>query len=114
MYRYSRLRFAMVLTDDGTGKQFSTEYAPYVFIDLPDNIEHITSAGDTWWSLAATYYAAFTNPSLLYWVICDFQPGGIVIDPTIDIAPGTVVYIPSPLTVDQAIFNSVRRPDLGL
>lgn len=109
---YSTLRFASVISDVD-GVEFSTEPEPFLYEELEDTIEHKVSAGDTWWTIAYRYYVRYPNPSRLWRVIADFQPGGPVVDPTIALEPASIVYVPSPRTLDARIFTDRRRPDLG-
>lgn len=104
----SRYWFSAGLLDED-GALYLTEPDPYPYRVLSDTIEHVAVDGDTWWGLAGKYYAEIDlhHASELYWVICDFQPTPIV-DPTIAIEAGTTIYIPSPRTVKEEIFNELR------
>lgn len=64
------------------------------FVQHPLNRYHIVRAGDTLHSLAAKYFPNYPFPARLWWVISDFQIPTIV-DPTIQLTPGSVMIIPS-------------------
>ncbi len=85
-----------------------SEYEPFRFVALSDNIRHVVSDGDTLFNLAGDYYQALPRPSGLYWILADFQPTPII-DPTIALVPGTILWIPSLRTVQDSIFNETRR-----
>ncbi len=108
--RYSRLRFCTAYIDPVDGHRSLSEPEPYVFRELSDTIMHVVVEGDTFWKLAGRYYDAFPDPSLLWWVIADFQPApGQIFDPTLTLAPGTLLYIPSVRTVHEQILSDRRR-----
>lgn len=104
---YSRYQFCTQLTDAG-GALYLSERDPYRYQPFSDNIEHKVAGGDTLQSIAARYYAALPDPDLLWWVIADFQPVPIF-DPTIALAPGTTIVVPSIATLREQIFNEVRQ-----
>lgn len=107
---FSRDRFCDALQDD-EGRLFLTEREPYTYRELPDTRVHVVGEGDTLTSLAARYFSGLPNASLLWWVIADFQPGGGIFDPTIRLAVGSRLYIPSVRTVEEDIFNEKRRKE---
>ena len=111
--RFSRHSYTLGFndTDGPTPDVFMlTDRVPFRYRKYDDTRQHLVREGETLWSLAARYYAAFTRPSGLWWVIADFQPEPIH-DPTIKLAPGTTLHIPSARTVSEVIFNSRRRAE---
>ena len=81
------------------------EYEPYRYTVRDDNIIHVAAEGESWWSLAQHYYWGVSQRACgLWWVICDFQPTPVV-DPTLAIAPGKSIVIPSPQTVQTEILG---------
>lgn len=109
--RFSRFRFCQpVLLDDGT--IMATDREPFPYVDLADNRLHVVKDGDNLWMLAAKFFATEASGgvegALLWWVIADFQPDPIV-DPTIRLATGRVLYIPSVRTLHELIFSEARR-----
>ena len=73
--------------------------------------------GDTLWGLAGKYYvtleedaggrfAAGFAPSLLYWVLADFND---IVDPTVRLQAGQQLWIPSARTVLEEILAEKRR-----
>jgi hypothetical protein len=107
--RFSRHRFCTAETDEAA-RLLLSERAPYRYRDLSDNRQHIVRTGDTLWNLAGRYFAPMPRPAGLWWIIADFQPEPIH-DPTIELAPGTVITIPSLRTVQEEVFNERRRRD---
>lgn len=111
----SRHSFALGFEDieAAPGITLLSEREPYTYRDLPDNIQHAIVEGDTLHSLAATYYEGLPEPAELFWVIADFQPDPIH-DPTLRLALGRVVVIPSMRTVIEEVFGEKRRQETGL
>lgn len=108
--KYSRNLFCTGQLD-ANGNLFISERVPFRFIELDDTTEYTANAGDTWASLAFAYYGSIEDAASLLWnVIPDFQPVPIV-DPTINIVPGAIIYIPSLQTVETLIFAESRRKD---
>lgn len=108
--RHSRHTFAegtqlLVLNDERT---FLTEREPFRFVQLADNRAHVVTRGNTLYSLAGRYFRGFFRPSGLWWIIADFQPQPIH-DPTIQLTPGSVLFIPSRRTIDEEVFGEARR-----
>lgn len=106
--RWSRHTFALGVLE-GEDTQL-TDRVPYRFRNFRDNIQHVVGDGDSLFSLAARYFAPLARPSGLWWVIADFQPAPIH-DPTIELTPGTTIFIPSLRTVQEEVFSEARRED---
>ena len=102
-------RFCSAFRDDDTDALWLTEPVPFAYRDIADTIEHRVVEGDTYETIAATYYASLPNGSLLWRIVAEFQPT-IPLDATV---PPTwpIVYVPSIRTVLEEIFNETRRPD---
>ncbi len=109
--RFSRHRFETAQTD-ADGKLYLSERTHFPFRDLPDNRHHVVRQGDSWWTLAATYFAGLPRPAGLWWAVADYQPTPCV-DPTIALVPGTLVVVPSMRTVEEELFNERRRSEGG-
>jgi len=110
---YSRYMFCVGLRDEQE-RFYLSERDPFVFQNFPDNRTHVVADGETLWSLAARYFQGFEDPALLWWIIADFQPDAEsnpapIFDPTIALAPGTKLVIPSIQTVQNEIFHEQRR-----
>lgn len=105
--RLSRYTFTEAYTD-AEGDRVLTDPDPYRYRDFPDNRVHIIAEGDTLWALAGRYFPGFANPEELWWVIADFQPDPVH-DPTLKLAPGRTLVIPSVRTVVEEIFSENRR-----
>jgi hypothetical protein len=109
--RFSRYTFATALRDaDGDLVLYGDE--PYRFRNFEDNREHVVREGDTLFSLAAQYFLGVPRPDGLFWVIMDFQPEPIH-DPTIELAVGRVLIIPSLRTLQEEIFSARRRQNVA-
>jgi len=104
---YSRYQFCDAINDEN-GVLYLTEREPYGYQNLSDNRVVIAKQGDTLFTLAARYFAPLPNAAKLWWVIADFQPSPIF-DPTVGLANGQQMIIPSLRTVTDRIFNESRR-----
>ena len=101
---YSRIRA------DAEQRLVLTEREPYAYRELTDNREITALQGDTWFSLAARYFAPLPRACGFWWAICDFQPTPIL-DPTVPPVTGTTIVIPSIQTLRTRIFGESRRRD---
>jgi hypothetical protein len=105
--RFSRHRFAAASLDPEDGMLALSEPESYGYRDFPDNRRHLVALGDTWWTIAGSYFAGLPRPAGFWWAICHFQPVPVV-DPTIALEPGTVVVVPSIRTLQERILNDRR------
>jgi nucleoid-associated protein YgaU len=110
--RYSRYSFCNTVADSD-GKLFMTERVPFRYRPLQDTTQYTAQEGDTLYALAAREYAGIPRPAGLWWVIADFQPEPIF-DPTIRLAAGQVIYIPSLRTVQELVFDRKRKDEADL
>jgi len=98
---------ATIANADGT--TLLDEYTPFRYRDREDNISHLCGEGDTWPNLAERYYSHISERACgLWWIAVDFQPDPVV-DPTLRIAPGRVVYLPSAMTVMTEILGAMQE-----
>lgn len=95
---------------DSLGRLFLSERTRFLYRSLPDNIMHTVAAGESLFTLAARYYAPIDRPAGLWWVIADFQPDPIF-DPTLRLADGALLVIPSLQTVLTLVFSEERRAE---
>lgn len=95
------------------GNTLLSEREPFTFRDYPDNVEHTVAEGDSLFVLAARYFNGIPDPSELWWVIADFQPDPIH-DPTLRLAVGSTIVVPSVRTVLEEVFNEKRRLETGI
>ena len=102
----SRYSFCDALVDD-QGRWFLTDREPYGFVRHADNRLHTTVAGDSLFSLAGQYFAALPRACGYWWAIADYQAEP-VIDPTLELAVGTVVVIPSLRVLTDIILADPR------
>ena len=105
--RMSRHTFTLGVTDEDD-RLTLTDRVPFRFVERADTRQHRVGEGDTLQTLAGRYLAPLPNACRLWWVIADFQPEPIH-DPTIAVAPGTVLHIPSVRTVLEEVFSEERR-----
>lgn len=105
--KYSRYSFCTIRLDAG-GRSFLDDRVPFGYVNLPDNRTHLVQQGDTLFGIAGRMFAPLVRPAGLWWVIADFQPQPIH-DPTIQLQPGRVLYVPSLRTVNERIFSEGRR-----
>lgn len=103
---YSRHRFSLVYTR-GTRLMLAPR-VPFRFREDAGNIFHRAMVGDTWWSIAARYWAAVPYAARLWWVLPDYQRTPVV-DPTVGIAPGALVVVPSLRMVTEEILSERRQ-----
>lgn len=108
MYEYSRYRYCTVLTDSDGVTKYLDEREPFRFRDESDNRFYVAKEGDTWWGIAWRFFPSFPNKSLLWWLICEYQPEPVV-DPTIKIAAGTQIAVPSERLLRNYVFNRENR-----
>ena len=105
--RFSRHMFTAGIGDEHSNSLL-TSRTPFRFVVRQDNRTHTVREGDTLFHVAGMYMRPLPRPAGLWWVIADFQPEPIH-DPTLTLAPGTVLFIPSVRTVTEDIFNERRR-----
>jgi hypothetical protein len=65
-------------------------------------------SSDSLFSLAGKYFAPLPRACGFWWVIADFQPDPIV-DPTLALDIGRLLYIPSTRVVTDVILGESRR-----
>lgn len=106
---YSRFTFCEALKDEA-GRLYLSEREPFRYLALADNIAHRVTQGESLWTLADRYFDPLPRAAGLWWVIADFQPAPIF-DPTVVLAPGSVIVVPSFRTVVERIFNEARRDE---
>lgn len=114
--RYSRYQRSTAYTIDDPKRGeiiYLEEPTPCGFVVRSDTRMHMVEAGDTWHNLAAKYFPSFPRPEQLYFVIMDFQPVPVV-DPTIPLATGTLVYVPSETFVTDWVFANQRTRTAGI
>lgn len=105
--RYSLYRHSLEMTDP-RGNLITTEYEPYRYRYLRDNITHVVVEGETLMQIAFLYWGTLPDPGSLYRVIADFQPEPIV-DPFLKLAGGSKIIVPSENTLLTKILDPDRR-----
>lgn len=113
--RFSRYTYSTAFLEvlpDGTATEalILSDPGPFRFRSFTDNRVHVVKQGDTLFSLAFKYFRPLPRPSGLYWVIMDFQPTPIH-DPTLRLADGAQLVIPSVRTVLEEVFSEKRRDE---
>ena len=116
--RFSRHSFTKSFTSEDD-LQFLEDREKFLFRELDDNAFHTIKEGDTLQNLAGRFYAPLTgandisfSPAQLWWILADFQVPPIH-DPTILLAPGSTLIIPSLRTVRERVFNAATRETEG-
>jgi hypothetical protein len=104
----SRYSFSTVFRDEA-GRAMLTEREPYTYVAHPDNRAHRVVHGDTLYALAGRYFAPLPRACGYWWAIADYQPDGPIIDPTLALAIGRVLQIPSPRVLTDIILGEGRR-----
>lgn len=105
---YSRYSYVERLRD-AKGRLYLSDRVPFRYLALADNRTHVVVQGDTLWTLADRYFSPLVGAAQLWWVIADFQPGGGIHDPTVALAIGTRLVVPSMVTLQTLIFSEARR-----
>jgi len=111
LWEHSHYQFSVERYDE-RARLYTTEYEPFIYQDLPDNIEHEVSDGDTWHSIAHKYWMPIFEAMNLWRYIADFQPTP-VIDPFITLKAGTIIVVPSRNTLFTKILSEDRRNIVG-
>ncbi len=105
--RFSRFTFAEAFLDrDERLLLFGQE--PFRFQAFDDTREHISREADTLFTLAGLFFAPLDRPAGLWWIIADFQPQPIL-DPTLKLEAGKVIFVPALRVVTEEIFTEARR-----
>lgn len=116
---HSRHTFVTQVDDGKDPKRvFLSGRSKFRYEDLPDNTIHTVKDGDSLHRLAARTYAPLSRPpefsaAQFWWVIADFQPQPIH-DPTIILATGSTLILPSLRTLQDKILNPAFRRARGL
>lgn len=109
--KFSRHSYTLAVEDEAApGVLQLTERNPFPYKELADNRQHVVRQGDTLHTLAARYFKGVDRPAQLWWVIADFQPDPIH-DPTLELALGRVIVVPSLRTVIELVFSETRRAE---
>ncbi len=109
--RSSRHLLTTALTDNSE-RVFLSERVPFRFIELPDNRKHTVKEGDDLFNIAGRYFAPLNRPAGFFWAVADFQPDPII-DPTLKITFGRILFVPSIRTLVESILSEDRREDFS-
>lgn len=107
--RYSRHTFTSAGMDDA-GALVLSDPEPFRYRELADTRTHVVRDGETLFTLAGRYFSPMRRPAGLWWIIADFQPEPIV-DPTIALAAGRMIFVPSVRAVTELVFSETRREE---
>lgn len=105
--RFSRHTFTEAF-ENVDGEVLLTEPEPFRFRPFDDNRIHNVRGGETLFTIAAKMFRGLPRPAGFWWVIADFQPDPIH-DPTVRLADGATLVIPSMRTVLEELFSESRR-----
>jgi len=103
----SRHEFTTAFTT-AEGQRALSDRVPYRFQAFNDTRQHVVGRGDSLFTLAARYFSGFERGAGLWWAIADFQPDPIL-DPTLVLEEGRLMFIPSERTMREEILNPTRR-----
>ena len=103
----SRHSFALGVRDD-LAHLFLTEREPYRFREHTDTRVQVVAQGDTLFDLAGRYFAPLPRACGFWWVLADFQPDPIL-DPTLELAAGRRLFVPSLRVLTDVILSEQRR-----
>jgi len=107
----SRFTFCRGVADDD-GVLSLTDREPYEYRELSDTRTHRVVEGDSLFTLAAWYFRGLPRAAGYWWVIADFQPDRII-DGTLVLDLGRVIYIPSMRVLTDVILAEARRKEHG-
>ena len=93
---------------DGQGRWLLSDREPYRFHDHPDTRVHVVAQGDTLFHLAGRYFAPLPRACGYWWAIADFQTQPIL-DPSLRLATGRRLFIPSLRVLTDVILGDPRR-----
>lgn len=111
--RWSRHRFTTGLRDT-SDRLYLIDRVPFLYVDRVDNRVHRVREGDSLRSIATAYFASLPYASDLWYVVADFQRDDAgrpapIHDPTLALAAGRELVIPSVVTVLTEILSEERR-----
>ena len=107
----SRYLFCKGVKDEN-GVLFLTDREPYRYKEFSDNRLHMVVQGDSLFNLAGRYFAPLPRACGYWWVIADFQVDPII-DPTLELAVGRKLVIPSLRVLTDVILGEARRREHG-
>lgn len=107
----SRFGLCLGVLDDA-GRRMLTEREPFRYRPLADSRAHRVVEGDTLFDLAGRYFAPLPRACGYWWAIADFQPDPLV-DPTLALAVGTTLVIPSCRVLTDVILSESRRREVA-
>lgn len=110
--KFSRHQYCEMNVDDEE-RLYLDDRKPFRYGDYEDTVTHLVTSGQTLFNLAGFYYSRIERAAGLWWIIADFQPTPIH-DPTVQLAPGQLIYIPSLRTVMTEIFVASRQAETVL
>ena len=109
MLATSRYQYCQEMLD-ANGLPYLTEPEPLPYADEPDNSPHLVVEGETLPGLAPFAFAGYPRMCGLWWAIGHYQPQPIV-DPTIVLKAGTILFVPSQRVARLRLFSPTRRRD---
>ena len=100
---------------DTEGRTFLTEPPPIPYVNSIENRVHIVTGGERLQDIANRYFKDFESKegivfpaAALWYIVAQFQPTPII-DPTLRLAAGLRLYIPSKAYVASRVFDKSRR-----
>lgn len=91
---------------DDRGRVVLPEREPFSCEERADTRRHTVLPGDTLAVLAGRYFAPLPRACGYWWALCEFQPEPIV-DPTLSLATGRVLHVPSVAALEEYLGGGV-------
>jgi hypothetical protein len=103
----SRYSFSTAVEDEN-GRLYLTSREPYRFTVQPDTRIHRVTEGDTLFSLAGRYFEPLPRACGYWWAIADFQRDDPILDPTLELEIGRLIYVPSLRVLTDVVLADPR------
>lgn len=115
--KFSRHALVVGIQDDNN-RVFLSDREPFTYKELPDTEHYIVKQTDTMMRIAGRKYRGMLRPAGLWWVIADFQIGAPgweepPSDPTLELALGAILFLPSQRVVQEDIISERRRDEMS-
>lgn len=102
---FSVYRHAYAIRKADTGEVFFRLPERMPFEERDDNILHIVQRGERLWDIAVRYFQGRRFRACDMWeVLANFQPNPII-DPTVLLRAGQVIYVPSDDYIEEVVFG---------
>ena len=86
-----------------------TDRELFLYRDFSDNRTHVVRDGENVFTTAGRYFAPLDRSAGYFWALCDFQPDGPIVDPTLRLATGTRLTVPSVAALESFLARGARH-----